>query len=250
MGTCTGAAVQGGERLAADGAWARWGVAAAVTGMLAWVVGVALIPSDAKLEKGEQHLDQVLRAHTGQLYAAALLAVLSAVLLVAFAAVLTRLVPEGYPGWVLLRVSLAGCVITQTMVAVGACFALAAVHAAAGSTAAGLVILGWRALWLTFQASAVPTVLFTVTAVLGLRRAGLSPPLVSALGLLSAAAHLLVLFTLAQRGAFAPDGIIAALVPLTTVIWMLGPSRHTATIAVGSRQAYRRSLWVTRSSTQ
>jgi len=40
-------------------------------------------------------------------------------------------------------------------------------------------------------------------------------------GWLSAAAHLLVLFTLAQRGAFAPDGIIAALVPLTTVIWIL-----------------------------
>lgn len=26
---------------------------------------------------------------------------------------------------------------------------------------------------------------------------------------------------LAQRGAFAPDGVIAALVPLTTVIWIL-----------------------------
>ena len=66
-----------------------------------------------------QHLAQVLRAHAGQLYAAALLAVLGAVLLAAFFAVLTRLVPEGNPGWGLLRVSLAGCVITQTMVAVG-----------------------------------------------------------------------------------------------------------------------------------
>ena len=54
----------------------------------------------------------MLRADTDQLYAAALLAVLGAVLLVAFVAVLIRLVPEGYPGWALLRVSLAGCVIT------------------------------------------------------------------------------------------------------------------------------------------
>jgi len=41
---------------------------------------------------------------------------------------------------------------------------------------------------------------------------------VTALGWLSAAAHLLAVFTLAQRGAFAPDGIVAALIPLTTVI--------------------------------
>ncbi len=32
---------------------------------------------------------------------------------------------------------------------------------------------------------------------------------------------MLVLFTLAQRCAFAADGIIAGLVPLTTVIWLL-----------------------------
>jgi hypothetical protein len=221
MGAYIGAAAQESERLAADRKWVRWGMAAAVTGMLAWVIGVALIPLDAKLEKGEQHLLQVLRAHTGQLYAAALLTVLGAVLLVAFFVVLTRLVPEGYPGWGLLRVSLAGCVVTQTLVAVGASFGLAGLHAAAGNAGAGLVALGWRGLWLTFLASAVPTILFTVTGVLGLRQAGLSPPWVSALGWLSAAAHVLVLFTLAQRGAFAPDGIIAGLVPLTTVIWIL-----------------------------
>jgi hypothetical protein len=126
-------------------------VAAAVTGMLAWVISVALAPLDAKLDKGEQHLVQVLRAHTGQLYAAGLLAVLGAVLLPAFFAVFTRLVPEGSPGWGLLRVSLAGCVITQTMVAIGASFGLAGLHALAGNAAgAGLAALGWRALWLTF----------------------------------------------------------------------------------------------------
>src|SRR5215472_16373801 len=189
------ATVQGGERLAADRAWVRWGVVAAVTGMLAWLVGFALIPQDAKLDKGEQHLVQVLRAHTGQLYTGALLAVLGAVLLAAFFAVLTRLVPEGHPGWGLLRVSLAVCVITQTMVAIGTSFGLA----------------------------------------------GLSPLWVSALGWLSAAAHLLVLFTVAQRGAFALDGIIAGLVPLTTVIWILALAatlprswRTAATAAFGT----------------
>ena len=117
--------------------------------------------------------------------------------------------------------SLAGCVITQTMVAIGASSGLAGLHAAAGNAGAGLVALGWRGLWLTFLASGVPTIVFTVTGVLGLRQAGLSPPWVSALGWLSAAAHVLVLFTLAQRGPFAADGIIAGLVPLTTVIWIL-----------------------------
>jgi hypothetical protein len=222
MGSYAVGGVQESDRLAADRAWVRWGMAAAITGMLAWVTGVALIPLDAKLEKGEQHLVQVLRAHTGQLYAAALLAVVGAVLLVAFFGVLTRLVPEGYPGWGLLRVSLAGCVVTQAMVAVGASSALVSLHAAAGNASAGLVALGWRGLWLTFLASGVPTILFTVTGVLGLRQAGLSRPWVSALGWLSAAAHVLVLFTLAQRGAFAVDGIIAGLVPVTTVIWILG----------------------------
>jgi hypothetical protein len=221
MGTQIESAVPGSERLAADRAWVRWGVTGAVTGMVAWVVGVALIPLNAKLDKGDQHLAQVLRTHTGQLYAAALLAILGAVLLAGFFAVLTRLVPEGYPGWGLLRVSLAGCVITQTMVAVGASFGLVGVHAAGGNAAGGLVVLGWRGLWLTFLASAIPTILFTVTGVLGLRQARLSPPWVAALGWVSAAAHLLVLFTLAQRGAFTPDGTIAALVPLTTVIWIL-----------------------------
>jgi Na+/proline symporter len=80
MGTYVGAAAQDSERLAADRAWVGWGVAAAVTGMLAWLAGFALAPPDAKLDKGEQHLVQVVRAHTGQLYAAGLLAVLGAVL--------------------------------------------------------------------------------------------------------------------------------------------------------------------------
>ena len=78
-----------------------------------------------------------------------------------------------------------------------------------------------RGLWLTWLASAVPTILFTVTGVLGLRQAGLSPPWVSALGWLSAAAHVPVLFTLAQRGPFAADVMIAGLVLLTTVLWIL-----------------------------
>src|SRR5258708_23150999 len=114
METHTRAAVQESGRLTADRMWIRWGVAAAVTGMLAWVVGVALIPLDAKLDKGAQHLAQVLRAHAGQLYTAALLAVLGAVLLVGFFVWLTPLVPDGYPGWGLARVSPARAVGTQT----------------------------------------------------------------------------------------------------------------------------------------
>jgi hypothetical protein len=141
-------------------------------------------------------------------------------------------------------VSLAGCVITQTMVAVGASLALAGVHAAAGGADAGLVAFGWRGLWLTFLASAVPTIVFTVTGVLGLRQAGLAPPWVSALGWLSAAAHLLAVFTLARRGALAPDGIIAALVPLTTVIWILAlaatlPRSWRAATAASARTGQR-----------
>ena len=49
MGTYAGAAAQDSERLAADRAWVRWGTVAAVTGMLAWLIGFALIPPDAKL---------------------------------------------------------------------------------------------------------------------------------------------------------------------------------------------------------
>jgi hypothetical protein len=65
-------------------AWTGWAVAAAVAGMVSWLVGVALIPPDARLEKGPVHLARVLRAHTAQLNAAALLAVLGAVLLAGF----------------------------------------------------------------------------------------------------------------------------------------------------------------------
>jgi hypothetical protein len=101
-----------GTGLDTDRTFSRLGAAAAVTGMLAWVIGVALIPPDAKLEKGSQQLARVLKAHAGQLYAAALLAVLGAVLLAGFFAVLSSLVRPEQPGWVWLRVSLAGCVMT------------------------------------------------------------------------------------------------------------------------------------------
>lgn len=41
----TSAAVQVNDRLAADGTWVRWAVAATVAGMLAWVAGVAAGPA-------------------------------------------------------------------------------------------------------------------------------------------------------------------------------------------------------------
>src|SRR5262249_3069972 len=100
---------EAGGRAAGRRGCAAGGEGAGPAGMVAWVISVALAPLDARLDKGEQRLVQVLRAHTAQLYAAGLRAVLGAVLLAAFFAVLTRLVPEGNPGWGLLRVSLAGC---------------------------------------------------------------------------------------------------------------------------------------------
>jgi hypothetical protein len=203
-----------------DRDWIRISGLAAAFGMAAWVVGVLLIPLDAKLDKGDQYLAMVVRSHAVRLYVAGLLAVLGAVLLAGFFTVLAGVIREKYAAR-LLRISLVGCVITQTMVAVGVAFALAAVHASRAGSAAGIVAFGWRGLWLTFSASALPTVLFTVPAVVGLRRAGLSPAWVSALGWLSAAAHILAVCTLGQAGAFAPDGIIAALVPLTTVLWVV-----------------------------
>ena len=50
-----------GTGLDTDRMFSRLGAAAAVTGMLAWVIGVALIPPDAKLEKGSQQLARVLK---------------------------------------------------------------------------------------------------------------------------------------------------------------------------------------------
>jgi hypothetical protein len=201
--------------------WARSGVWSAYVGMVSWVVGVALIPLDAKVENGDRALTDTLASMSGRLYVAAMLAVVGGALLVAFFAVLTRLVPEGEQGWGLLRVSLAGCVLTQTMVAVGASFGLAGFHAAAAGAEPGIVAFAWRGLWLTFTASAVPTILFTVTGVLGMAEAGLAARWVTVLGGLSAGAHVIAMLTLAQFGPLAPDGIVGSLVPVTTVAWVL-----------------------------
>jgi hypothetical protein len=74
---------------------------------------------------------------------------------------------------------------------------------------------------LTFLASAVPTILFTITGVLGMMAAGLTAKWVAVLGWVSAAAHVVAMSTVAQSGAFAPDGIVGALTPVTTVIWIV-----------------------------
>lgn len=201
--------------------WVRYGVVAAVVGMACWVLGIALIPLDAQLQRGDEHLAGLLSTHPVRLYVAADLAVMGGVLLVAFLVALTQIVPDGQPGGGLLRLSLAGCVVTQTLVGGGAAFALVAVHAAAARVDPALVALAWRGLWLTFLASAVPTVLFTAAAVLGLRQAALSARWVSGLGWVSAAAHVLILFTVAQSGPFTPDGLVGAIAPVTTVLWVL-----------------------------
>ena len=204
-----------------DRSWVRYGVMAAVAGMACWVIGIVLIPLDAQLQNGEEQLADLLRTHSSRLYVAAGLAVVGGVLLVAYMVALTQVVPAGERGGGLLRLSLAGCVVTQTLVACGAAFAFAAVHASVAHVDPALVALAWRGLWLAFLVSAVPTVLFTAAAVLGLRQAGLSPGWVSGLGWFSAGAHVLVMFTVAQRGLFAPDGLIGGIAPLTTVLWVL-----------------------------
>jgi hypothetical protein len=204
--------------------------------MLSWVVAVALIPLDAKLENGDQGLTFTLASLATQLYVAALLAVLGGVLLVAFFGVLTRLVPQGEPGWGLLRIALAGCVVTQTMVAIGGSFALVGIHSAVAGASPALVAFAWRGVWLTFLASAIPTILFTITGILGMAAAGLIARWLAVIGWISAAAHVLVMFTVAQSGAFAPDGIVGALAPVTTVVWIVAvavllPGRLAAVMA-------------------
>lgn len=225
--------------------WAWWAASAGAVGMACWVGGVAMIPPTARLAGGDQNLAVTLAGAAGRLYPAALLAAAGGVLLVAFFGALTRLVPEGRPGWGRLRLALAGCVITQTMVGVGAGFGMVATHAAVSGADAGLVALAWRGLWLMFLASAVPTILFTVAGVLGMRAAGLAPAWVGILGGISALAHLVVMGTVAQAGPFAPDGIVGAIVPLTTVVWILAacamlPGRVRGTSpAVSSRGGAR-----------
>lgn len=205
---------------AARSTCARWGAIAGAAGMISWIVGVALIPLDAKLDSSGIALTAILASNAPRLYLAALLAVTGGVLLTTLLVALSRLVSEGATGS-LLQVALAACIITQTMVAVGAVFALVALHSAVAGLDAALVALCWRGLWLSFLASGVPTILFTIAAVVGLERAGLTSPVVSLLGWISAAAHTAVLFTLAQQGLFAPDGLFGLLAPVTTYAWIL-----------------------------
>lgn len=200
----------------------RSGCWAGLAGMVAWVVGVAMIPLDAKLEKGDAHLTATLAGAATRLYVAGLLAVLGGVLLVAFFVMLRGLIVERGASPDAARLALAACVVTQTMVGVGAGFALVAVHSARAGADPALVAAGWRALWLVFLASAVPTIVFTVPAVTAMAATRLVPAWVTSLGWLSAVAHVVVMFTFAQSGAFAPDGIVGALTPLTTVFWIVG----------------------------
>lgn len=195
---------------------------AGLAGMITWAVGVALIPLDAKLENGQERLTATLAGVAPRLYLAGLLAVLGGVLLVVFFVMLCRLIPERGGSPDAARLALAACVVTQTMVGVGAGCALVAVHSARAGADAGLVAVFWRGLWLVFLASAVPTVIFTVPAVMAMAATRLVPAWVTAFGWLSAAAHVVVMFTFAQSGAFAPDGIVGALTPLTTVFWIVG----------------------------
>lgn len=201
--------------------WARWGAAAGALGVIAWLAGTGMIPPSARLGAGATQLASLLADGASRLYVAALLAVAGGVLIVTLFVVLTQLVPAGRPGSILLRVSVAGCIITQTLVAVGGIAALVGINAAAAGMEPDFVALCWRALWLSFVASAVPTLLFTVTAILGLARAGLSPGWVTLLGWISVVTHVLVLFAVRDQGLFALDGPVGMLSPVATDLWIL-----------------------------
>lgn len=213
--------LDGRRRADGDLEWARWGATAGVVGAVAFLVGTGLIPPAARLEAGPVELARVLADGGGRLYFAAFMAVAGAVLRVALFVALVQLAPPGAPASGLLRLALAACVLTQTLVAVGGVAALVGVNAALAGMDPALVTFGWRALWLSFVASAVPTLLYTAAAVLGLQRAGLSPGWVSALGWISALAHLPVLFALDERGLSALDGLLGMIAPVTTVLWVL-----------------------------
>src|SRR4029077_2212215 len=131
--------------------WVRSGVVAALLGMACWIIGLALIPVDAQLQNGEEQLADLLRSDATRLYLAAGLAALGAVLLVVFSVALTQVVPNGAPGGGLLRLSLAGCLMTQTLVVCGTAFGFAGEHAAIAHADPALVALAWRGLWLSFS---------------------------------------------------------------------------------------------------
>lgn len=212
-----GAPISGNDALA----WARWGAATGMLGVVAYLVGTGLIPPTARLEAGAIELARILAAMPGRLYFAAFMAIAGAILIVVLFVALTLLVPAGRPGSGLLRVSLATSIIAHTLVPVGGIVALVAVNAAASGMNPEFVLLCWRALWLSFVASAVPTVLYTATAVLGLARAGLAPGWISILGWIAAIAHAVALFAVRERGLFALDGLVGMLTPLTTDLWLL-----------------------------
>jgi len=202
-------------------AWARGGAGAGILGAVAFLVGTGLIPPDARLGAGPVELSRILAEGGDLLYFAAFLAIAGAVLRVVLFVALVQLVPQGQAGSGLLRLALAGCLFTQLLVAIGGLAALVGVNGALAGIDPAFVAFCWRALWLSFVASAVPTLLYTVSAVIGLARAGLSPRWVSALGWISAAAHVVVLFAIGETGLFALDGLVGMLMPLTTIAWVL-----------------------------
>ncbi len=96
------------------------------------------------------------------------------------------------------------------------------------------------------MAAAVPTIMFTVTGVLGLRQAGLSPPWVPALGWLPAAAHVLVLFTLGPARPVRGGRDHRRARPAHHRHLDPRPGRHPAPIAAGSRPGHLRNWRVTK----
>ncbi|MQA88001.1 MAG: hypothetical protein GEV03_26115 [Streptosporangiales bacterium] len=201
-----------------------WGAVAGLVGMLAWIVGLAMVPTSAHLSDGDAAVASMVEAAAVRLFIAVQLGGLGAVLLLVLLAGLVVSVPAAALGGLSLRVGLVAGVLTQAIVGTSTVFAAVAAFSAANGGGAALVAWGWTGLFAGFAVSGVPTVVMTAGVVLGAHAARLAPPWVSTLGLLSGLAHILAATTFARTGPFALDGIIGLVTPLTTVLWIVALS--------------------------
>ncbi|MBO0872889.1 MAG: hypothetical protein J2P19_05805 [Pseudonocardia sp.] len=200
------------------------GAAAGIVGMLAWVGGLAMMPTDAQLSDGDAAIAAMIATSGSRLLVAVQLGAVGAVLLLVLLVVLAWAVPTDAPGGLALRVGLAAGVLTQAVVGTAAWSAAVGAYLAGAGGGAPLVAAAWAGLFVGFAVSAVPTVAMTAGVALGAHRARLAPPWVTALGLVSAVAHVLAATAFARVGPFALDGIVGLVAPLITAVWITAQS--------------------------
>jgi hypothetical protein len=200
------------------------GAVAGILGMIAWVGGLAMMPTGARLSDGDAPTAAMIAASGRELLVAVQLGAAGAVLLLALLVVLAWAVPVDAPGGLALRVGLAAGVLTQAVVGTAAWSAGTGAYLAGTGGGTALVTAAWAGLFVGFAVSAVPTVGMTVGVTVGAHRARLAPPWVTALGLVSALAHVLAATAFARVGPFALDGIVGLVAPLTTAVWITAQS--------------------------